>query len=254
MTPSKQILNWLTIGFEQPTGNLTENFYYDMRDNEFFSIMVVDYFMLDEEMNIASNVTTNYSKTQENSLVNRIKRIENKDSSIISIPRVTLNDRKNLMKQFVDKLSESKLIDILNQQIENQDYRAEFDFYFGNEADELTKQKWEEEKNKLDKARIGIKAKRLSLVRGKENKKGKKKDDKQIRALAAKSARRILSKKLMSKNYDDLNDQQRIEFTKRKKNKIELYKTILSQEYQKLKTKYSGIGKGKKDVLDKTKR
>ena len=147
MTPSKQILNWLTIGFEQPTGNLTENFYYDMRDNEFFSIMVVDYFMLDEEMNIASNVTTNHSKTQENSLVNRIKRIENKDSSIISIPRVTLNDRKNLMKQFVDKLSESKLIDILNQQIENQDYRAEFDFYFGNEADELTKQKWEEEKN-----------------------------------------------------------------------------------------------------------
>lgn len=110
------------------------------------------------------------------------------------------------------------------------------------------------QKNKLDKARIGIKAKRLSLVRGKENKKGKKKDDKQIRALAAKSARRILAKKLMNKNYDDLNDQQRIEFTKRKKNKIELYKTILSQEYQKLKTKYSGIGKGKKDVLDKTKR
>ena len=147
MTPSTEILNWLIIGFEQSTGSLTENFYYDKRDSEFFSIMVVDFFMLDEEMNIASNVTTNYSKTQENSLIDRIKRIENKDSNIISIPRVTLNERKNLMQQFVDKLSDSKLIDMLNQQIENQDFRAEFDFYFGNEADELTKQKWEEEKN-----------------------------------------------------------------------------------------------------------
>ena len=147
MTPSTEILNWLIIGFEQSTGSLTENFYYDKRDSEFFSIMVVDFFMLDEEMNIASNVTTNYSKTQENSLIDRIKRIENKDSNIISIPRVTLNERKYLMQQFVDKLSDSKLIDMLNQQIENQDFRAEFDFYFGNEADELTKQKWEEEKN-----------------------------------------------------------------------------------------------------------
>jgi hypothetical protein len=147
MTPSTEILNWLIIGFEQSTGSLTENFYYDKRESEFFSIMVNDYFMLDEEMNIASNVTTNYSKNQENSLIDRIKRIENKDSNIISIPRVTLNERKNLMQQFVDKLSDSKLIDMLNQQIENQDFRAEFDFYFGNEADELTKQKWEEEKN-----------------------------------------------------------------------------------------------------------
>lgn len=147
MTPSTEILNWLIIGFEQSTGSLTENFYYDKRDSEFFSIMFVDYFMLDKEMNIASNVTTNYSKTQENSLVDRIKRIENKDSSIISIPRVTLNDRMNLMRQFVDKLSDSKLIDILNQQIENQDHRAEFDFYFGNEADELIKQKWKKVKS-----------------------------------------------------------------------------------------------------------
>ena len=147
MTPSTQILNWLTIGFEQSTGSLTENFYYDKRDSEFFSIMAVDYFMLDEEMNVASNVTTNYSKTQENSLVDRIKRIENNDPSIISIPRVSLDDRKNFMQQFVDTLSDQKLISILNQRIQNQDYRTKFDFYFGNEADESTKQKWEEVKS-----------------------------------------------------------------------------------------------------------
>lgn len=147
MTTSTQILNWLTIGFEQSTGSLTENFYYDKRDNEFFSIMAVDYFMLDEEMNVASNVTTNYSKTQENSLVDRMKRIESNDPSIISIPRISLDDRKNFMQQFVYTLSDQKLIDILNQRIQNQDYRTKFDFYFGNEADELTKQKWEEVKS-----------------------------------------------------------------------------------------------------------
>lgn len=147
MTPSTQILNWLTIGFEQPTGSLTENFYYDKRENEFFSIMAVDYFMLDEEMNVSNNVTTNYSKTQENSLVDRMKRIENNDPSIISIPRVSLDDRKNFMQRFVDTLSDQKLITILNKRIQNQDYRTNFDFYFGDEADELTKQKWEEVKN-----------------------------------------------------------------------------------------------------------
>ena len=146
MTPLAQILNWLTIGFEQSTGSLTENFYYDKRDKEFFSIMAVDYFMLDEKMNVASNVTTNYSKTQENSLVDRMKRIENNDPSIILIPRVSLDERKNFMRKFVDTLSDQKLIAILNQRIQNQDYRTKFDFYFGNEADELTKQRWEEAK------------------------------------------------------------------------------------------------------------
>lgn len=147
MIPSTQILNWLTIGFEQPTGSLTENFYYDKRNNEFFSIMAVDYFMLGENMNIADNVTTNYSKTQENSLVGRMKRIENNDPTIISIPRITLEDRKNIMQQFVETLSDPNLIELLNQRIQNQDYRTKFDFYFGNEVDEATKQKWKEVKN-----------------------------------------------------------------------------------------------------------
>ena len=147
MTSSTQILNWLTIGFEQPTGSLTENFYFDNRDNEFFSIMAVDYFMLDENMNIDTNVTTNYSKIQEDSLVDRMKRIEDNDQTIISIPRVALEDRRIVMKQFVETLSDPKLIDILDQKVEIQDYRAKFDFYFGDETDEATKKKWEDVKS-----------------------------------------------------------------------------------------------------------
>ncbi|MBT2564419.1 hypothetical protein J7E50_19720 [Pedobacter sp. ISL-68] len=147
MISPTQILNWLAIGFEQPNGSLTEHFYYDKQNAEFFSILFTDYFILDEDLNLASNVTTNYSKQQENYIVSRIKRIEEDDPTIISIPRVTLEDRKDFMQQFADTLSDQKLVGILNQRIKNHHYNNKFDFYFGNEADELTKVKWEETKN-----------------------------------------------------------------------------------------------------------
>jgi len=50
------------------------------------------------------------------------------------------------MQQFVDNLTNPDLIKILQQRIYNQDYRTKFDFYLGNEANDLTKQKWEEYK------------------------------------------------------------------------------------------------------------
>lgn len=107
-------------------------------------------------------------------------------------------------------------------------------------------------KNKLDKSRLKISATRLNLTRGREKHSKKQKSDQQIIALATKSARRILAKKLMNKNYDELNDNERIEFAKRKKNKKELYDRIVDDEYKNLKSKYS-MGGNKKDVADKTK-
>jgi hypothetical protein len=147
MVPVTQILNWLAIGFELPTGSLTELFYYDKRDSEFFSVMAVDYFMLDEHMNVASNVTTNYSKTQEATLVDRMKRIENKDPAIIFIPRITLEDRKTFMEQFVGSLDNTNLVEVLTEQIQKQDYKSKFDFHFSDETATVAKQKWESEKN-----------------------------------------------------------------------------------------------------------
>ncbi|MFT3679062.1 MAG: hypothetical protein QM791_02245 [Ferruginibacter sp.] len=147
MTLSTQIRNWLTIGFEQPIGSLNEDFYYDKKNNEFFSIVFTDHFMLDENLNSANDVTTTYTKTQEVALIDRLRRIELKDPEILSIDRISLDERKAVMQQFVDNLSNSDLIKILQQRITNQDYRTKFDFYFVNEADDLTKQKWEEHKN-----------------------------------------------------------------------------------------------------------
>lgn len=75
MTTQEQICNWLTSGLKQPADRLSENFYYDKRANEFFSVLVTDHFMFDENLNIAKDTTTSYSKENLESLFDRIRRI-----------------------------------------------------------------------------------------------------------------------------------------------------------------------------------
>ncbi len=98
-------------------------------------------------MNLTSGVNCSYSEAELNSLIDKIRRIEQSDPDIISIPRVFLEDRKNFMQEFVSKLSDSDLVDVLNQRVKNQDCKTKFDFYFENEVSEFVKEKWEEEKN-----------------------------------------------------------------------------------------------------------
>lgn len=88
MTKQEQIYNWLTTGLQQPADRLSEIFYYDKRDKQFFSILVTDYFVFDENLNIAKDTTTTYTKKNLEIIIDRIKRIENKDNTIISLPRL----------------------------------------------------------------------------------------------------------------------------------------------------------------------
>ena len=95
-TKREIIENWLEIGFTQPAEKISEIFYFDKRDYEFFSILVSDYFLFDENLEIARDVTSNYPESILILLTNRIKRIENKDKSIIALPRLgKLNDEIN---------------------------------------------------------------------------------------------------------------------------------------------------------------
>ena len=88
MPRQEQIYNWLTTGLQQPADRVSEIFYYDKRDHEFFSILVSDYFMFDESFNFAKGTTTSYSKENLEILIDRMRRIENKDVTIISLPRL----------------------------------------------------------------------------------------------------------------------------------------------------------------------
>jgi hypothetical protein len=95
MSKQEQIYNWLTTGLQQPSERLSEIFYYDKRDNQFFSIFVTDYFIFDENLNVAKATTTNYTKENLEILIDRIRRIENKDAAIISLPRLNLANVDN---------------------------------------------------------------------------------------------------------------------------------------------------------------
>lgn len=88
MTKEIQINNWLITGLQQPADRLLEIFYYDKRDNEFFSILVSDYFMFDEDFEVAKDTITNYTKENLETLIDRVRRIENKDITVIPLPRL----------------------------------------------------------------------------------------------------------------------------------------------------------------------
>ena len=87
ITKEKQIENWLRIGFSQPEDRLSEIFYFDRRDNQFFSILVADYFHFDENYNTPKDAISSYSEDILVVLADRMKRIENDDKSIITLSR-----------------------------------------------------------------------------------------------------------------------------------------------------------------------
>jgi hypothetical protein len=115
LTKKEQINNWLTTGLQQPAERLSEIFYYDKRDNEFFSILVTDYFMFDENLNIAKDTTTTYTKENLEILIDRIRRIENKDVTIILLPRLgspTNVPATELIAQQLNRFLKTNSIDI----------------------------------------------------------------------------------------------------------------------------------------------
>ena len=115
MTLQKEIHNWLITGLKQPADRLSEIFYYDKRDKEFFSILVTDYFMFDENLNFAKGTTTTYTTKNLETLIDRIRRIENEDITIIPLPRLgsSLNaDNTEFISQQADSFLNLNSINI----------------------------------------------------------------------------------------------------------------------------------------------
>jgi len=103
ITKEEQIENWLKIGFTQPENLLSEIFYYDKRDNQFFSILISDYFQFDEDYNIPKNANSSYSDDILAVLADRLKRIENDDKFIIPLER-TREDEDNTAEYLNQKM------------------------------------------------------------------------------------------------------------------------------------------------------
>lgn len=145
MTKQEQIYNWLTTGLQQPADRLSEIFYYDKKDNEFFSILVTDYFMFDKNLNVVENTTTTYSKENLKTLIDRIRRIENKDVSIISLPRLG-NSQNTSDTEFISLQTDSFLnlnsINIETATIWEVEESGTIIIDLKNEKELLTKKPW----------------------------------------------------------------------------------------------------------------
>jgi hypothetical protein len=109
MTEQEQINNWLVSAFNNGSQGFSEFFYYDKLNNEFFSILLIDYFMFDENFNIPDNTSVSYSLENIEILSNRMKRIAHDDMSVLSIP---IADSKIQLQQQIDTFLNLNAINI----------------------------------------------------------------------------------------------------------------------------------------------
>jgi len=113
VSSKEQIYNWLNTGLQQPVDRIKELFYFDKTENEFFSILVTDYFLFDEDFNINSNITSTYPLQ----VIEKLIAIENKDIGIIPVPRLGIDLESEYLLSEIDSFLNINAIDIENVKI-----------------------------------------------------------------------------------------------------------------------------------------
>ncbi|WP_109608368.1 hypothetical protein [Mucilaginibacter oryzae] len=91
-------------GLRQSPRRFAEMFYFDKRDNQFFSILITDYFLFEDDFSIASNAQSSYSEDTLILLAEKMSRIAQNDISIIEIPRLGegLDDYEQKAESFLN--------------------------------------------------------------------------------------------------------------------------------------------------------
>jgi hypothetical protein len=109
MTDRQELFNWLTIGFSQSPKRHSELFYFDKRDNQFFSLLVTDYFLFDDKLNLAKDTSSTYSQKSLDSLQDRVKRLESNDKSVLAIPRLGEISGEEIQKQIAQFIATNNI-------------------------------------------------------------------------------------------------------------------------------------------------
>lgn len=109
MTIQEQIYNWLIIGLQQSLIRFSEVFYFDRRDKQFFSILMIDYFLFEADGELSKDAASTYSVDTLKLLKDRIARI-NIDADVIALPR--LGDTEDNYLQQADSFLNLNAINI----------------------------------------------------------------------------------------------------------------------------------------------
>jgi hypothetical protein len=113
-TRKEEIYNWLIAGIQQPPERFQELFYFDKRDKEFFSILVTDYFLFDENLNVADNFTSSYSEKDIEKIGEKLKRIENQTPEIVALPRSGVSESNQEMEYFLQQIDSFLNLNAIN--------------------------------------------------------------------------------------------------------------------------------------------
>ncbi|MHA4808901.1 UPF0158 family protein [Flavitalea flava] len=126
MNSLNEIKSWLQIAFAEPVDRINESYYFDSRNGEFYSVFITDYFLTDKN---STEVYSNspYSKEELDSLSERIDRQEDNSNFILSIPRLTIEERKEVMQTFLGSHTYSNNSELLKI-IDAENGRTNLDF------------------------------------------------------------------------------------------------------------------------------
>lgn len=150
MNISYKVREWLQTAFTEQADRINESYYYDRLANEFYSVFITDYWLTDPSSN-DDFPNSPYSKSELSVLSARIERQERNDPSIIIVPRLTVEERKEMMHAF---LSEQRFYDTSLQNLaNNENGRTNLDFnsLLSQEAsDQWQAFKWDYVQNKVE--------------------------------------------------------------------------------------------------------
>lgn len=129
------------MAFTEQIDRLNECFYFDRRDNEFYSVFITDFLLTDKDSK--ANYSNNpYSEDELALLKERLDRQESNDPSILPLPRLTVDERKKMMQGFLVTRSEFDNNELLQKSVDTENGRTDLDF--NSLLDVETKQKWDQ--------------------------------------------------------------------------------------------------------------
>jgi hypothetical protein len=106
------LYKWLKAGFRQSEKEVSEAFYFDNRDNEFFSILIADYFLFTDNFEIDENAKSSYSEIETKILRDRLNRVQSNDSIIISLPRIGKTAESHIVHSNIESFIKANKINI----------------------------------------------------------------------------------------------------------------------------------------------
>lgn len=145
MNQQYEIYRWLQRAFEEHVDLINEAYYFDRRDNQFYSVFITDWLLNEDDEDVDADQYP-YSKDERTLLIDRMERQEKEDANIIPVSCLTIEERKLLMQSFIDSydhLSQHELSKV----IASENGRQKLNFQ--NMLDDGSARDWESFKRKF---------------------------------------------------------------------------------------------------------